>query len=341
MLIGLLILQPNFSSCLMMESSGRTITCLRNVKSLKLLYKIANVLCVAPILDFEKGVCVRSTLFDYYAFVVLFAVIGVSAYSLYGRFLVVYPALVTTHIFIDAAAYIMTTFANVYAIIKLSIWKNEDFKTFLVNLENFDKIINYSSIMSGKRNCAFYIEMLAYHLFLIAFCIYDAVVWVSTLGFSTYRTYIFRYFQYYQLMTLCFLIYNYVIVIKHRFGYVNDKLEISIKISNKISIITDVALKRRLASTIPEVNTIRDIANLYTTLCDIVEIFNKIFGFIILTLATNIILGLLLPLNLALVYSVPGNPHIEGVKYGAELAGLCLFWAAFYLVSKIPKYFLN
>lgn len=304
----------------------------RDLYTMKLLFYIGNVTCLLPPFDFRNEKCVKSRLYVFYA--ILIAVVNGTFGGLasYYRIKEAYGLLKSTISVMDFTANVMTTITFVVVIVRMSIWKRNDVADLFHSITTYNRKSNINMYKKSGKNY-FYTEMIAYHLLYLAYVVFDAYVWIGTLGYTIFQHYLFREIQYYYILTFGFIIYNLAIIIRDCFIHLNEKLESNITMANNITIVRELGSKRGVHQW-KDNNGVKEINKLYIALCDIIDKFNKVFGAVIVLLALNFIIGLLQPINIGLVYST-SQESMGDQSFGCDLAILCVLWASIYIVRML------
>lgn len=307
----------------------------KSVKSLKSLHFLANVFSVAPIYDFDKNKAVESTLHKFYGVFACIVTASFATYCLTGRISTMYKQVNAPTILIDAMSLIIVTITNVVLTFTLNTTESKRFQKFIHLLLNFDTKSEISIL--DKMECGYYKKFICYHAIHFVFCFCDASFWLTKVDFIECLYFSNRYFQYYQLLTFSFLIYNYIVLIRDRFTHMNDCLIYYVSNSVHAYVLPREFNRVKNNDNMKCKNVeycLKKIISLYTCLNDIVKLFNKIFGKILLLMTVTIVTGLLVPLNniIAVLRNNSTYYPIQGAHIHFFIS--CGLWASVFLVSK-------
>lgn len=163
-------------------------------------------------------------------------------------------------------------------------------RKFLKKLKMFDeKVMLHQSI----ETTLFWICVLSAHATVILTLSVDCYEWLSTVGMTKYKHYIFRNINYYKLFVTQFLIFWVTIEMGSRFNFLNKLLEK--QFSSKPNSAVFYTVKRNFFGTMMQQSTllkdVRTISSLHNELCNIIEQFNEVFGIFILFCILFTIMG--------------------------------------------------
>lgn len=298
----------------------------KDIKSIRPIFYLSNVLATAPTYSFKSQECSFAKLHCIYSMFILILVLIMCLWSIQGRYSWNYKAMKATMITLDMLSFITLLILNCLSILKLVLWPDNKFRKFLNLLRLFDAK-SHIPVIDHIPGC-FIIEMCFYQMYLIGFYVCDSMFWLTHFHISYFKYYLFRYVQYYQCVTLGFLITQYAKLITDRFKYINDMLKTSKKISgDNISYLTD---KKHLI----DYNNIKRAHILYNDLCIIVDLFNTVFGGMLLLITLSFVIGLLEPLNLMMYYALNVG-QFDILTGGTHMYLLTALWAGMFLVRSI------
>lgn len=300
-----------------------------SVQSIRHLYYLASILAISPFFDFKKNKCCTSLIHVIYSTMFCFLEVGLMFLDLIGRINNSYAEMNVPTMFMDVLALILQTVTILYLTIKLTLYRKNKFQTFVENLIDFDN--KCSTPLEERPDWSFYVKILLYHVIFVLFCLSDAYMWNRRLGFRVLRFYISRYVQYYKIVTFAFLFYNYVRIIGDRFVHLNELLLCSVTLTNRPCSINECTQKDVKNA---EDTSIKRINCLYTQMCDTMNLFNELFGGVLLFMCITIIIGLLQPINIAFSYAKTDLTS-QRKTMDPDLIVVCVLWAILFLVRII------
>lgn len=255
----------------------------KNIAFIKVAYKIGNFICVTPWFDFEKKRFVNpvinliySILLDAILILVLFTTVREREFmdeQMVQKFLVTFS---------DVMSILLTE----YSVIAATILHKDKWKTLLEMFVSIDDKLDNDYMRQFKITNNFYIQLSLGHLFFIGCYVYKAYVWTHIHGF--------RYFSNFGTMVIpmyyCFfsvmLLSNIILAIRCRYRDLNELLnkKVNIHQTDEIQLLKELDLIRQY----------------YRHLGDTVEIFNEIFGWVIVLVVLHAIIEILNCVNLVL-----------------------------------------
>lgn len=300
-----------------------------SIQSIKYLYYISSILGIAPFFNFKSNKYCTSIIHAGYSVTWCILEIGFTLYDVIGRISHSYVDLNVPAIFMDVLSLFLQTVTMVYLTIHLTLYRKNKFQMLIEDLNDFDKKC-CNMQLDERPNKIFYLKVFIYHLIFVLFCASDAYMWNKRLGFRVLRYYISRYVQVYKFVTFAFLFYNYVLIINDRFVYLNDTLVKYVTLSNNSYLIHDCTQETMVNNA--EEDSIKKFNCLYTSMYDTVNLFNEVFGCIILLMCITIVVGLLQPINIAFSYAKT-DLNSQRKSMDSDLIVVCILWALLYLVN--------
>lgn len=290
------------------------------------IFYLSNLFATAPVYSFKSQECLCSKVHSIYSILILITILIMCTWSIDGRYRYVYKYMKSSAIILDFLSFLTLMILNCLATLKLVLLPHNLFRQFLNTLRMFD-CKSRIPLMDYIPRC-FVIEMFTYQIYFILFCIIDTIFWLKSYDIFYFKYYLFRYVQYYQFITLGFLITQYAKLITDRFKYINDLLSNS----KKQSVLSEsLLLEKRL---LIEYNNIKKAHVLYVDLTAIVEMFNKVFGEMLLLFSFAITIGLLEPLNLMLSQALTYE-QVDHIYDGTIFYVTTILWSGLFLVRII------
>ncbi|CAH0552645.1 unnamed protein product [Brassicogethes aeneus] len=155
---------------------------------------------------------------------------------------------------------------------------------------------------------------------------FDSWMWISTVGWDWFQYYIARDIKYAQMCIMMYLMFTLGRVIQSRFNALNRMLKKVVHsiVQNE----NETNGSGTYLSTKPDLKTL---SKSYNDLCELVDLYNFLFGVIIVCVALSTIAILLNNAVLAINYSF-NKDDMDGIGFGLNLLALCLVWAIICLV---------
>jgi hypothetical protein len=288
------------------------------------LHRLCNILAILPPHELGNRPTPVSFAFKFYTCVHIFIVLAIYAYSSYGREKYVYASLDITVVITDKLANLTFTLLNVLLRVFFTFRSSNAFKTFLNSSYHISRKREFNCLTRARFNTHFVI----FNLYMAAILIFDAYVWITSLGLNVFQFYVGRSIMFYVCNTTVFWIFQSALLIKHLFTSLNSLLEITLK---------NVCVSEYIAELRNRTNyrcsDLKQVRRYHNNICDLVDDFNRIYGIIVLAVTVCTICYVLNLTDILLVYASDSAKDIQGSRYGCELSIVCLSWIATLLVS--------
>ncbi|XP_018560789.1 uncharacterized protein LOC108903183 [Anoplophora glabripennis] len=300
-----------------------------DIRSIFGLLKLSEKLAITPPLDETKN----TKWFKYYAVgIMAFIVLGSSS-SLYGIIVYFLPLFKATNIVLRTISMIALTILNVITIL-VCLLNSKTWNTFVNLFKYVDEKLNRGNIPVQRKNFL-RMEILLSHF--IIFCIfgYDAYVLYSNYGWKYVRFCLFRYVNCYHGTITALILVHFASALRARFRKINNML---IK-SNDLHNIINNFIPKYAPERINNLKSIKEVTDYYLLLSELVDMFNKLFGWQIFLMTENIIISLLEVLN-SLMLSIDYTQVTTDARHDFRtimfLASLSLVFIVFH--SRIVLY---
>ncbi|XP_017776025.1 PREDICTED: uncharacterized protein LOC108562261 [Nicrophorus vespilloides] len=250
------------------------------------------------------------------------------AYTTYGKIVYVRKTMTITGFLIDVGSDLTLILANLISIVGINLMNGNTVSIFLTNMKKIDYELQYLPSESKHLNMRFVMEMILIHIYMIIFFTYNLCMWMSTLGMDIYKFFFLKDFQNYYIIVLTMLLRNYAYAIKYRMEVLNGILARGEWTQTNKILVANYSAKLKTKQNW----TLKKITKQFTNLTNLIDLYNKIFGWQFVSLYIVIVFNLLLPINLALIYG-SGEKDIDGFKYGSELVIVCIMWASLPIIT--------
>lgn len=284
--------------------------------SFKILLILASVLSISPCYKSIKGEISRPRFLPKFTASFL---ITTYILSLVGNINGNYPLMSIPQMFVDIISSLMRIILAVTIVI-LSQFHYAEWRDMFILLQEVTVNIDCKEPCAQTNVRKITIEIILIHIAVLLKFTWNCVVWTCNVGFQLYSYYIFRDIAEYYSSVCVFLLVHLILVIKHRYKYLNNKLKVSItdwkyKNIKTISAWSEINCTR---SMLEYEDGLRKLHINYRKLGKVVEIISKIFGYqILLLLATSVVIflealqvGLSRPNFLIFSYSIISTTHI-------------------------------
>lgn len=201
-------------------------------------------------------------------------------------------------------------------------WNN-----FLKLFKYFDTKLN-NGVKQTYTNKGLVIEIILYHI--VMFCIfgYDAYLWNNKYGWTIQRFNLPKYFNLYHSAITMLVIIHFASALRGRFKRINTLL---VK-SNDIHNIINNFISKGMARRVDNLKSIEEVTDNYLLLSEMVDIFNKLFGWQIFFITENIIL-LLLEFSNVLMLSIDSTQTTIDAFHDSTTIIFLMVLAVIFLVS--------
>ncbi|XP_015832937.2 putative gustatory receptor 28b [Tribolium castaneum] len=305
-------------------------------RNMKPLYYLCNFLAVTPPHSLGNTVTPVSLRFKLYTIVHIFIIIALYAHSSYGRENFIYGSMNMTVAITDKIANFMLTFFNVSLRIILVFSKGKVIKSFFNQGYELSKqeIFNCCSKKSFRMNFAIF------NLYMVLLLLFDAYLWISSVGVRMFQYYIGRSFTYYVCNTTIFLIFHSVLPIKRFFtslgiAFDNIMKNLICEIDGRHEFFLAEFKSAKTPPNKLNCYDLRRVRKNYNSICELVDAFNNIYGLAMLEIIIVVITYVLNLTDLFLVYGMSKSRNIEGVSFGTNLVILCALWITTLLLFTI------
>ncbi|XP_065170151.1 putative gustatory receptor 28b [Atheta coriaria] len=143
-----------------------------------------------------------------------------------------------------------------------------------------------------------------------------------------YKYFILKDLQYYNCMLTAYLMTEYVAMIGKRMKDLNNHLKMSMN-KNKDELFTMETNQLAMSRSKIDINTI---SKAFTTISELINTYNEIFGYLYIIYSCNIVTNILSPLNMALLHARGITLH-EEMSFGPEIVVFFLVWLLFPIFS--------
>ncbi|EEZ99385.1 gustatory receptor 88 [Tribolium castaneum] len=271
---------------------------------IKSLYVTCNILGFLPPHNLGTNPLPVSLRFKIYTLCHIFLSIFVFFYSSFGRETYLYDSYDPTVGITDKIANVTLSLLSVVLRVFFVFWNGKSLKEFLNRAYEISKKEEFKCFSPRYFN----LQFIGFNCYMVLIIGFDGWVWNSTVGFRIFRYYVGRSVMYYASNTVVFFVSHSALIIKRLFVSLNLLLEDE--------------LGKILGCKKPELRKIRIY---YNQICGLCDNFNKIFGFVILSVIIFTISYILNLTDLLLVYAVR-KKEIKGFTYGNDLIVLSILW---------------
>ncbi|XP_060522498.1 uncharacterized protein LOC132699670 [Cylas formicarius] len=230
--------------------------------------------------------------------------------------------------FMDCAVHICLAVFSVSVILVSGYVHSDRLKTLFKHLDLLDERLTHD-VMKSRRKI--YYHFGTFNVFLLAFMISDATIWISTLGLKWYsKYYLTRVIQLYQCFLTVFFANVLADQLRDRFETLNQLLVNTIKGSDCGFWVYSQQFNVRLNNR----RGVKEFSQIHTFLCEMVENFNSIFGFLFMFAALVSIVMILnfVVMMLAIFFF---EIKIEGIEYGTNLLVVCTMGIVIIIVQTV------
>lgn len=300
---------------------------------LKPIYKLSNLLGLAPPYDFDNFESkTQNHFYKYYCTAILCFLITTYIYSMYGSISRLYQLSQTTTIIIQILYYLFIMILNVITVFGSFIQNKLSWKKMLDTFKKLDSQIN---LMAKKRLLisTFNLQIIVGHLLLITVLGYDAYVGQDAYGIELFQYFICIKLEFYLIFITVILMCHFALAIKNRFESFNEILR-------KITIANTPYIISKKSNSISPINiniftskgNLKNITRMFSTLSELVNLYNKIFGWQILVLMGIVLMALLESFNFIMVYGI-ASKEVFGKNLPADMIARSLASTLMFLVN--------
>lgn len=194
-------------------------------------------------------------------------------------------------------------------------------------------------------------QLIVFHILIAVVFISDGVFWLRKLGWGIYMYYVGRIVMCYIFFIAMFLMIHSAAIISRFFISMNKLLEKMLNniishydfenfdtVDLKIHFIFNEFKSQQTRQRAYQHQDLRKIRICYNKICDLVELFNKIYGFLILNAVVIVIAVVINCSVLFLVYALIRVESIDGNQFGLELILISMALIVFLMVSGMLKF---
>lgn len=277
---------------------------------------------ISPAMDKHN---VRIKPLKLYPIVNLVLVISGCVYSVYGIVVYFLPVFRSTSALLRLISEIALSTLNVVTI-AVAAFNLETWNNFLNLFKYLDDKVNTGSgdgnnIRSEKKNFLL-LEITFYHFMTFCVFIYEGYVWYLNYGWDIFRFCLFRYFHLYHCVLTMLVVFHFASALRGRYKRINTLL---VKTSDLHNVINNFIPKG--SESINNLKSIREVTDYYLLLSELVDMFNKLFGWQIFFVTENIILLLLEVFNfltLSIDYTQKTSDAAHNLRTIFFLTSLCI-----------------
>ena len=246
-----------------------------NVQHLRTILKIATSLGITPRYDFEVKKILSGTSHRIYAVVFGAIMASLTILEVKNRADVHYRKISTTEIVIELSCTCLVLIFCLLAIVNVNIFKRKQFETLLTHLQEINDVVTMHRTKQQKRYKNMYIRI----LILILYCISIVVTHINTTGLLSYY------------ISDCFLMSYKVIALFIMITTVQCLYNGHLRINRILVMITKryANIRRSKVEVVTRdsnckwiLKTVIDLRDRYTKYVECVELFNSIFGCMLL-----------------------------------------------------------
>lgn len=291
----------------------------------RILFQLATLLALLPPYDFRAYKFKNTIWYKIYSIVILVTFSAAFVYSLKGKINEVYPTMKTTIMVVNVLASVSYYVLNITSVMSKTFFNFHNLNNMVKNLVFIDKKLYVYNLRLKTTNRLFLIEITLQHIMIFSLFAYDFFVWSCIISYTAHKYLLFEILQKYHTHILVCLMYNLILCIKNRYSTLNELL-------------SEVVLKRKIVRFTDNIRThinslnFKEVAMLLTKTNEMVDLFNDIYGWVMLFLNINIIASFLVALDFIIEFSSSDDSFSD--EYDLEFIVLMLLWTLLALVSK-------
>ncbi|KAG5873900.1 hypothetical protein JTB14_005511 [Gonioctena quinquepunctata] len=160
---------------------------------------------------------------------------------------------------------------------------------FLKFLKYLDEKLNQGREDRIQPKSLLKIELLFYHIIILTIFVYDAYVWCTNYKWIIFRFCLFRYINFYHCIITMLVVLHFASALSGRYKRINKLL---VK-SNDLHNIINSFIPKGNTKQINNLKSIKEVTDYYLLLSEMVDMFNRLFGWQIFLVTENIIFLLL------------------------------------------------
>ncbi|KAJ8951521.1 hypothetical protein NQ318_000218 [Aromia moschata] len=250
------------------------------------LIKLSVKLAIIPPLEEARE---KNNNFKYYSLTFIAITVLGNAFRLYGLVVYFIPISKGTSIVLGVVLIIGSTLMSIVTIL-VAMFNRDTWITFINMFKYIDHKLNKGQVMVEGRNLL-KVEIMTWHVIILCIFGYDAYVWYSSYGWTLFRFSLFRYINYYHCVMSILVVHHFAKALRARFKRINGLL---VK-SNDLRKIIKRLIPKTDSSHFNNLKCINDVTDYYLFLSELVDMFNKLFGWQIFFM-TEILIVMLLEL---------------------------------------------
>ncbi|XP_028130739.1 gustatory and pheromone receptor 39a-like [Diabrotica virgifera virgifera] len=243
------------------------------------LLKFAEIAAVTPPLNRKKQ---ELTNFKYYHIIVIVLTIIFAAYSSYGIIVYFIPRFNGTSTTLRLICVIIIALLNILSVL-VAACNVHTWNMFLKVFKHLDQKLKYQS---QKENNILKVELSMYYLVLFTIFGYDAYIWYSNYHWDLFKFVLFKYVSFIHANVMMLVILHFASALSNRYKKINNLLIKSNDFHNIFNSLIGKGSKDKLNN----LKSIKEVTDYYLLLSDLVEMFNKLFGWQIFIVTEYILL---------------------------------------------------
>lgn len=309
-----------------------TTSCKRN----KWLFWIAKGLAIVPSCSYDLGSDKKSCFCQFYGWFMFCFITAFFGVSFYGRIVYIFPKMSKSLPILDGIYYFSEYIVNMFTLIILNFLGFQKTQKYFHSLEYINKKFASINFYQSKDDEITKISVFI-HLYFLFVILYELFIVMIPGGASHTYFFLFEYFQRYHIQITILVAYQILNAIKNRLAWLNRAI---INIGKEKTAVTIRIVEISLGNEGKSLNdstkyTTKIIIGLYGKICDCLELFNRIFGCIILVVIINTIAMILAAINFIILFVKYNNEKGQNGNY----VGVMLNWMILALVSNIGSNF--
>lgn len=252
------------------------------------VYQLASWCAICPLYDFKTKKYFKKTFQNIYSLGILTAILASYLNFIYGVFTFIYEYQTPKELIVDTTIYTVITILNSVSIMKLkSNFKN--WKNLLRILKLIKKIKKLKLKRKNEMEKRYALLKLFFKMVLVVSIFsYESDIFVRVLTYALYKFHFFLRYQYCFVYVQVLLVYNFANAIEENLRKFNERL-----VYNYTQIPNEIKFSKSIRMEITQKNIFKS----YHELCDLIEIYNVLFGWKIIMIMGILMLSLLEALN--------------------------------------------
>ncbi|KAJ8984240.1 hypothetical protein NQ317_007472 [Molorchus minor] len=256
----------------------------------------------------------KSSRFKYYSFTIMTAIIIETVYSTHELWtsssaMLFNGTSLVLRIFCILSFAIMNVVTMVVAVLNAETWI-----TFMKLFQFIDCKLNKGQTIVSPAKSNLKMELLFWHCLMFCFFGYDGYLWYTNNGLAWLKFYICTYINAYYGAITVLLVAHFASAIRERFKRVNNIL---IK-TNGLRNVINAFISNGAADKINNLQNTDEVTECYLLLTELVDMFNKLFGWQIFFMTVNIVVQILEIVN-GLMNDVVYSQGSSNVLYDSRI----------------------